>query len=74
MERKFAEMHPNPPPVDPTLLQREDEKQVLICLAKFQKDFERAVELDEPSHLIAVILNLAGTEFTHRLHSLLRAI
>ncbi len=60
IERKFAELHPAAPAPDFALLTRDDEKQVLLHLVKFQREFERAVDTDEPSTLISAILNFAG--------------
>lgn len=57
----YAEKYPNPEVADYNLLAREDEKQVLLALVKFQIQFERAVETDEPSTLISCVLNFAGT-------------
>lgn len=57
----YAEKFPHPEAADFSLLAREDEKQVLLALVKFQAQFERAVETDEPSTLIACLLNFAGT-------------
>lgn len=56
----YAEKFPHPEAADFSLLAREDEKQVLLQLVKFQAQFERAVEADEPSTLIACLLNFAG--------------
>lgn len=57
----YVEKFPKPETPDYSLLAREDEKQVLLALAKFQAQFERAVDTDEPSTLISCILNFAGT-------------
>jgi arginyl-tRNA synthetase len=45
---------------DPSLLAREDEKQVLLAIARLTAVLERAVESDEPSILAQGLLTLAG--------------
>jgi arginyl-tRNA synthetase len=64
IERKFADMHPNAPAPNPALLSRDDEKAVLLTLAKLQPQLERAVELDEPSVLITALLGFASVVST----------
>ncbi len=61
IERKFAEANPEPPPGDPALLVREDEKQVLLAIARLRPALERAVESDEPSVLAQALLALAAS-------------
>lgn len=45
---------------DPARLAREDEKQVLLALARLQSQLERAVEADEPSVVAQSLLALAS--------------
>ncbi len=60
IERKFAEAHPQAPAAEPALLARDDEKAVLLAIAKLRSALERAVDTDEPSTLAAALLHLAG--------------
>jgi arginyl-tRNA synthetase len=60
IERKFHEAHPLGQPGDPALLAREDEKQVLLAIARLRAALERSVESDEPSAMAAALLALAG--------------
>jgi arginyl-tRNA synthetase len=60
IERKSAEAHPCPPAAAPALLARDDEKSVLLAIAKLRGALERAVDGDEPSTLAAALLQLAG--------------
>ena len=45
---------------NPALLARDDEKAVLLAIARLQGQLERAVESDEPSVLAQALLGLAG--------------
>jgi len=61
IERKFMEKFSNVVlPCDPSLLTLELEKQVLLNLIKFEAQFEKAVDNDEPSTLAAQLLSLAA--------------
>jgi arginyl-tRNA synthetase len=60
IERKFLDTHPHTQLLDPALLTREDEKQVLLAIARLRSALERAVESDEPSVMAAALLALAG--------------
>jgi len=61
IERMFAERFKDKvEEPDFGLLTRDDEKQVLLALAKFQSQFERSVEQDEPSTLISCLLSFAA--------------
>jgi arginyl-tRNA synthetase len=60
IERKFHEAHPHTHLTDPALLAREDEKQVLLAIARLRAALERAVESDEPSVMAGALLALAG--------------
>jgi len=64
IERKFAGEHPTPPPSDPTRLTSDDEKTVLLAIARLRGQLERAVEADEPSVLAAALLTVAGAVST----------
>jgi arginyl-tRNA synthetase len=61
IERKFAEMHPNAQKPDYKLLNRADEKNVLLSIARMRSALERAVETDEPSVLASALLALAAS-------------
>ena len=60
IERKFSEAHPHAPNGDHSLLTREDEKQVLLAIARLRAALERSVESDEPSTLASALLAMAG--------------
>lgn len=72
IERKFADLYPdsanlvdlanpvNTAKVDPTRIQRDDEKAVLIHIARLQSQLERCVENDDPSILAHTIIDLAS--------------
>lgn len=60
IERKFHEAHPGTNAPAPALLAREDEKQVLLAIARLRQALERAVENDEPSAMASALLVLAG--------------
>jgi len=61
IERKFNEKFNNIVlPCDPSLLNLELEKQVLLNLIKFESQFEKAVDNDEPSTFVAQLLSLAS--------------
>lgn len=49
---------------DPGLLTRDDEKAVLLAIARLQGQLERAVESDEPSVLAQALLGLAAAVST----------
>lgn len=49
---------------DPALLSRDDEKAVLLAIARLQGQLERAVESDEPSVLAQALLGLAAAVST----------
>ena len=49
---------------DPALLTRDDEKAVLLAIARMQGQLERAVETDEPSVLAQALLGLAAAVST----------
>ncbi len=49
---------------DPALLTRDDEKAVLLAIARLQGQLERAVETDEPSVLAQALLGLAAAVST----------
>lgn len=49
---------------DPALLARDDEKAVLLAIARLQGQLERAVESDEPSVLAQALLGLAAAVST----------
>jgi arginyl-tRNA synthetase len=49
---------------DPALLTRDDEKAVLLAIARLQGQLERAVESDEPSVLAQALLGLAAAVST----------
>ncbi len=60
IERKSHDLHPPGRDPDPALLAREDEKQVLLAIARLRPALERAVEGDEPSFMAGALLALAG--------------
>jgi arginyl-tRNA synthetase len=60
IERKFAEAHPSAPVADVVLVTRDDEKSVLLAVARLRAALERAVESDEPSVLAQALLALAA--------------
>lgn len=60
IERRFAAAHPRPGIADPFRLARDDEKAVLLALARLQGALERVVEEDEPSILAQALLQLAA--------------
>jgi arginyl-tRNA synthetase len=60
IERKFVEMHPAAPKADYKLLNRADEKNVLLGVARMRSALERTVETDEPSVLASALLSLAA--------------
>jgi len=60
IERKHREMHPSPPPADAALLGRDDEKAVLLAIARLQPALERVLDSDEPSVLASALLNVAS--------------
>ena len=60
IERKFTETHPQAPVAHPALLVRDDEKAVLLAIARMRACLERAVENDEPSILAQALLALAS--------------
>lgn len=45
---------------DPALLQRDDEKAVLLAIARLQGQLDRAVEADDPSVIAQALLGLAA--------------
>jgi arginyl-tRNA synthetase len=49
---------------DPALLARDDEKAVLLALARMQGQLERAVDADEPSLVAQALLHLAAAVST----------
>jgi arginyl-tRNA synthetase len=60
IERKFSEAYPIRPVADHALVSREDEKLVLMAIARLRGALERAIESDEPSILASALLSLAG--------------
>lgn len=60
IERKFGETHPSAPAADPALLVRDDEKAVLLAIARMRSHLERAVDNDEPSIVAQALLVLAS--------------
>ncbi len=64
IERKFADLYPQAEAGDPRLLARDDEKAVLLAIARLQGQLERAVEADEPSIVAQALLGLAGAVST----------
>lgn len=60
IQRKFAEAHPDAVAGDPSLLGREDEKAVLLSVARLRGALDRAVADDEPSTLAQGLLSLAS--------------
>lgn len=61
IERKFAAANPAPALPDYGLIQTDDEKAVLLSIAKLKGALERAVETDEPSVLASALLSLSGS-------------
>lgn len=61
IERKFSETHTQITAPDFSLLIRDDEKAVLLAIARMRSYLERAVENDEPSILAQALLTLAGS-------------
>lgn len=59
IERKAAAA-PAAGAADPARLVRDDEKAVLLAIARLRAQLERAVEADEPSILAQTLLHLAG--------------
>lgn len=60
IERKFADLHPNPPAADPTALTLDQEKGVLLAIARLRAALERVADSDEPSALAQALLTLAS--------------
>ncbi|GDY11674.1 arginine--tRNA ligase 1 [Planctomycetota bacterium] len=60
IERKFREAFPQAPAGDPARIARDDEKAVLIAIARLGSALDRAVESDEPSQLAQGLLALAA--------------
>jgi arginyl-tRNA synthetase len=60
IERKHAEAHPQAPAPSWSLLTRNDEKAVLLAIARLRLSLEKAVDSDEPSALATGLLSLAG--------------
>ena len=60
IERKASEAHPTLPAADLALLTRDDEKTVLLAIARMRSQLERSVENDEPSMLAQALLALAA--------------
>lgn len=61
IERKHAEVHAGAAPGNAALLVRNEEKAVLLAIARLRGSLERAVDSDEPSILAQGLLTLAGT-------------
>jgi arginyl-tRNA synthetase len=61
IERKFKEQFGPPPNADYALLTREEEKEVLLSIARLPSRLEKVVELDEPSILAQALLALASS-------------
>ena len=61
IERRGAEDGCASGPIDPGLLVRDDEKQVLLAITSLTQALLDTVEHDEPSRLASALLNLAGT-------------
>jgi len=61
IERKFAEQYGAPQTPDPLALQRDDEKAVLLQIARLPNALSAVVEHDEPHHLAVALLELAAT-------------
>lgn len=60
IERRYAQATPDAAPGDPRHLDREDEKQVLLAIARLRSALERCVEEDEPSILATALMQLAS--------------
>ena len=61
IERRFADTFPAAEAGDPALLTREDEKAVLLQIARMQTALTTAVDNDEPNQLAQALLTLAAT-------------
>jgi arginyl-tRNA synthetase len=61
IERKFEQQFGVPSKADHALLTREEEKGVLLSIARLRSRLERVVELDEPSILAQALLALASS-------------
>jgi arginyl-tRNA synthetase len=61
IERKFAEQFGPPSPADSALLTRDEEKDVILSIARLRSRLEKVVELDEPSILAQALLALASS-------------
>ncbi|TVR13756.1 MAG: arginine--tRNA ligase [Planctomycetota bacterium] len=64
IERRFAATYADPPSADPQLLQRSDEKTVLLHLARLSGALLRVVQEDEPSALAQALLAMAAAVST----------
>ncbi len=60
IERKFADQFPEPSKADYATLDRDDEKALLLVIARLQSQLERACEDDDPSVLAHAIIDLAS--------------
>jgi arginyl-tRNA synthetase len=60
IERKFAAAHPAAAAGEPRLLVRDDEKNVLLHIARMGTALAAVVDNDEPNHLATALLQLAS--------------
>ena len=60
IERKFVEAHPAAPAADAKLITRDDEKSVLLAIARLRSALDKTVDNDEPSALATGLLALAA--------------
>jgi len=61
IERKFSDMHPNAPAANPANLNLDQEKTVLLNIARLRSSLERVADSDEPSPLAQALLGLASS-------------
>ena len=61
IERKFSDEHPDAPAVDPALLTRDDEKQVLLAIARLPRALRAVIDGDDPSQLANALLQFSAT-------------
>ena len=61
IERRFAEATPDATDADWNLLQRDDEKAVLLALASMRPALERVLDDDDPSQLATALLQASST-------------
>jgi len=61
IERKFTDVHPQAPAATPANLTLEQEKTVLLNIARLRSALERVADSDEPSPLAQALLGLASS-------------